>query len=127
MLSDKVHFLIQSLYTFHISSGVIRQLHLLATADTLGSPVEIAHIDRAADLACNSMKTGFPTLYRLARAFRCKSKMHDFLRFHFLYHTQYDVASLLSIDRDTSKFAKQPSERSPEQFTLDHTVWLSTY
>lgn len=126
MLSDKVHFLIQSLYTFHISSGIIRQLHFLASAYALCAPIEISHIYRTSHFSGYSMEAGLPTLYRLAGTFRSKSQMNCFLRFHLLDDAECYIASFFSVYRNASKFSQKPSHRSPEKLTFHHTIWLSS-
>ena len=127
MLADQVHLLIQSLYTFHISSGVIRQFHLLATADTLGSPVEIAHIDRAANFAGDGVEASLPPLDRLAGSFRSQCKMYDVLFLHLSDDAENDVATSFPINRNPSQFSEQPSQRTPEKFTFDHAIRFSAY
>ena len=105
MLSDKVHFLIQSLYACHIGFCIIRQFHLLATADTLGSPVEIAHIYRTSDFSGYSMEACLPSLYRLAGAFRREGKMHDFLCLHLFDDAEGNIASFLPVNRNASELS----------------------
>ena len=127
MLSDKVHFLIQSLYACHVGFSIVCKFHFMSTADPLGSPVEIAHIYRTSYLSCDSVESCLPTLYRFARAFRGKSEMYDRCPFHLVYHAESHVTSSLSVYRDSSHLAKQPSERAPEKFSLYHAVRLSAY
>ena len=105
MLADQVHLLIQSLYACHIGFCIIGQFDLLATAHTLGAPVEIAHIDRAADLACYSMEACLPSLYRLAGAFRREGKMHDFLCLHLFDDAEGNIASFLPVNRNASELS----------------------
>ena len=127
MLSDEVHFLVESLDACHVGLCIIGKLDLLTAAHSLGSPVEIAHIDGTSDFACYSMETGLPTLHGLACAFRCKCKMYDLLCLHLLDYAESHIASSLSVNRDSSHLAEKPSERTDEQLSLYHAVWLSAY
>ena len=127
MLSDKVHLLIKSLNAGHVGFCVIRKFYFLSVADAFGSPVELSHIYWASDLACYGVETGLPSLDRLACALWCKCKVHDRCLFHFVDYAESDIASSFSVNRNTSHLAENPSERSPEQFTLDHAVWLASY
>ena len=127
MLSDKVHFLIEGLDALHVGSCIVSQLDLMSAADTLSAPVEIPHVYRASYLACDSVETCLPSLYRLACAFRCKCKMYYLARLHLLYHAEGNVAASLSVYRDASKLAQKPSKRPPEHFSFNHAVRLAAY
>ena len=127
MFCDKVHFLIKCLYPCHVSSCVIGKFHLLSSADALGAPVEVAHVYRAANLSCDGVESCLPTFYRLACAFWSQCQMDDLLCLHLLDYAECDIAASLSVHRDASHLAEQPSERAPEQFAFDHAVRLSAY
>ena len=127
MLSDKVHVLIEGLNACHVSFWVIRKFYFLSTADALCSPIEISHVYRASYLAGDCVETCLPSLDRLAGSFRSKRKMNDRSALHFVDHAKCNIAATLSVNRNTSKLAEEPSERSPEHFSLDHAVWLSAY
>ena len=127
MISYEVHFLVHSLDTLHISSCVIGKLYLVATADAFCSPVEISHIYRTSDLACDSVETCLPALYRLACSFRCEGEVNHLLCLHLPDHAENYIAASLSVDRNSSELAEKPSERSPEKFSLDHTIRLSAH
>ena len=127
MLSDKVHFLIESLNACHIGFCVIRQFYFLSTAYPLCTPIEISHIDWTSYLACNSMETCLPSLHWLACSLRCKSKVYDRSILHLVDYAECNVAASLSIYRNAAELAEKPAEWSPEKLTLDHAVWLAAY
>ena len=127
MLSNKMHLLIKSLDTCHVRLRVIGQLHLLTTADMLGAPVEISHVDRTSHLACNGVEACLPTLYRLACSFWSKREMCCRKGFHLLDHAQGYITASLSVNRYATELAQKPSERTYEKFTLYHAVRLSAY
>ena len=127
MFCDKVHFLIKFLYSGHVRSCIFGEFHLLSSADALGSPVEITHVYRASYLSCDGVESCLPALYRLACAFRSKGQMDGLLCLHLLDYAERGIAASLSVHRDASHLAEQPTERAPEQFSLDHAVRLSAY
>ena len=127
MLSDKVHVLIEGLNACHVSFWVIRKFYFLSTADALCSPIEITHVYRASYLAGDCVETCLPSLDWLACAFRCKSKVYNRSSLHLIDYAEGYVAASLSVDRNSSEFAEKPSERSPEKFSLNHTVRLSAH
>ena len=127
MLAYKVHFLVDFLDAGHVCLCIICEFYLLSAADTLCAPVEITEIYRTAEFACYCMEACLPSFYRLAGSFRCKGKVRDFLALHFLDDAEYDIAAALSVNRNSSKFAEQPSERTPEHLSFDHAVRLTTY
>ena len=127
MLADKVHLLIQCLYALHVCSGIVSQLDLVAAADTLCAPIEIAHVYRTSYFAGDCVETGLPSSDRLACSFRCKCKVDDLACLHLLDDAEDNIAASLSVYRDSSKLAEKPSERSPEQLTLHHAVRLAAY
>ena len=93
----------------------------------LGAPVEVSHVHRTSHLACDGVESCLPALYRLAGTLRCKSKMGNGKTLHLLDHAEGHVASPLSVHRDASQLAEQPSQRTPEQFSLHHAVRLSAH
>ena len=109
MLSDKVHLLIKSLNACHVGFCVIRKFYFLSAADALSTPVEVSHIYRTSYLACDSVETCLPSLYRLTCAFRCKSEVYYRCLLHLTDYTEGNVASSLSVDRDTAELAEKPS------------------
>ena len=126
MLSDKVHFLIESLNACHIGFCVIRKFYFLSAADALCTPVEVSHIHRTSYLACDSMETCLPSLHWLASAFRCECKVDDRRLLHLVDYAECNVAASLSVYRNTSELAEKPSEWTPEKLALDHAVRLSS-
>ena len=126
MLTDKVHFLIKSLNACHIGFCIICKFYFLSAADALCAPVKVSHIHRASYLACDSVESCLPSLYWLACAFWCKSKVYNRSSFHFINYAEGYVAASLSVDRYAAEFTEKPSERSPEKFALDHAVWFTT-
>ena len=105
MLSYEMHFLVERLDSCHIRSRVIGKLYLLTSADTFGTPVEVSHVYRTAYLACDSVESCLPTLYRLTGALWCKGEMNCLLCLHLLDYAENDIASLLSVYRNTPEFA----------------------
>ena len=127
MLSDEMHLLVKSLNACHVGFRVISELHLLATADMLGAPVEIPHIHRASYLASDGVESCLPALYRLACSFWSKREMCCRKGFHLLDHAQGYITASLSVNRYAAELAKKPSERTYEKFSLYHAVRLSAY
>ena len=127
MLSDEMHLFVQGLDSGHVRLCVIGKLDLMSAADTLCSPVEVAHIYRASYLTCNCMEAGLPSLDRFSRTFRCEGQMYDLAAFHLFDDAEGYIASPLSVYRYTAKFSEEPSERTPEKFSLDHAVRLSAH
>ena len=127
MFSDKVHLLVEGLYALHVCSCIICQLNLVATADALCAPVEISHVNRTSNFAGDCVEAGLPSFYRLACSFWSKCQVDYLACLHFLDDTEDNVAASLSINRDTSKLAEQPSERTPEKLTFHHAVRLAAY
>ena len=125
MLADKVHFLIHCLYALHVRSCVVSQLYLLAAADALCAPVEVAHVYWAAYLAGDCVEAGLPSFDRLACSFRSKRKVYYLTCLHFLDHAQNDIAASLSVYRYSTELAQKPSEWSPEKFSLYHAIRLT--
>ena len=76
MFSDKVHVLIKSLNACHVGFCVIRKFYFLSAAYSLGTPVEIAHINRASHLFCYGVEACFPSFYWFSCAFRCEGEMY---------------------------------------------------
>ena len=109
MLSDKVHVLIKSLNAYHVCLCVIRKFYLVSAADALRAPVEISHVYRTTYLACDSVESCFPTLYRLTGSFWCKGEMDCLLCLHLLDDAQDDVTAFLPVDRNAAKLAEEPS------------------
>ena len=127
MLSDQMHFLIESLDACHVSFRVVCKLDLLSATDTFGAPVEISHIDRTTDLSCYCVKSCLPSLDRLACTFRSKSQMNNLPAFHLVYYAYGYIAASLSVYRYAAKLSEKPPERAPEEFPFDHTVWFASY
>ena len=127
MLAYKLHLLIERLYSCQICLWIVSKLYLVTSADALCAPIEISHINRTSDFACNCMESCLPALYRLAGSFWCQSKVYDLLSLHLLDDTEGYVAASLSVYRNASHLSEKPSERSPEQFSLDHAVWFAAY
>ena len=96
MLSDKVHFLVQSLYACHVGFSIVGKFYFMSAADTLGAPVEVAHVYRTSYLPGDSVEACLPALYWLACAFRGKCEMHDRSPFHFVNDTAGCLMSLKS-------------------------------
>ena len=125
MLTDKVHFLIKSLNACHIGFCIICKFYFLSAADALCAPVKVSHIHRASYLACDSVESCLPSLYWLACAFWCQSKVYNGSFLHFVDYAEGNVATSFSVYRYTAQFAEKPSEWAPEKLTLDHAVWLA--
>ena len=126
MFSGKMHFFIKRLDTCHISLCIIRKFNFMTTADAFCSPVEISHIYRTSYLTRNCVEAGLPTFYRLACSLWCKCKVYNRSPLHLIDYAESYVASSFAVNRNASKLAQKPSERSPEKFSLDHAVRLST-
>ena len=127
MLSDKVHIFIQLLYALHIGSCIVSQLDLVAAADTLCAPIEIAHVYRTSYFAGDCVETGLPSFYRLACSLRSEREVYDLACLHLLDYAEDYVAASLPVNRDTSELAEKPSERAPEKLTFHHAVRLAAY
>jgi len=127
MFSGKMHFFIKSLDACHICLRIVGKFYLLSTTHSFCSPVEISHIYRASHLAGDGVETGLPAFYWLAGSFRSKGKVYYRSVFHLVDDAQSHIAAFLSVNRNSAQFSQKPSERTPEKFTLDHTVRLATY
>ena len=127
MLSDKVHFLIKSLNACHVGFCVIRKFYFLSAAYSFCAPVEVSHVDRTSNLACDGVETSLPSLYRLACSFRCESKVYDRSLLHLIDNAEGYVAASLSVNRYATELAEKPSEWAPENLSLDHAVRFSSY
>ena len=106
MLSDKVHFLIKSLNACHIGFCIICKFYFLSAADALCAPVEISHIYRTSNLACDSVEACLPSLDWLACAFRCKSKVYNRSSLHLIDYAESYVATSFSVYRDAAELAE---------------------
>ena len=127
MFSYELHVLVKSLDACHIGLCVICEFHLVSSADALGAPIKVTHIYRASNLAGDCMEAGLPSLDWFSGTFRCEGQMNDLAAFHLPDDTQGYIASPLSVYRYTAKFSEEPSERTPEKFSLDHAVRLSAH
>ena len=127
MFAHKMHLLVQGLYALHICSCVVGKFDFLTSAHPLRTPVEIAHIDRAANFAGDGVEASLPPLDRLAGSFRSQCKMYDVLFLHLSDDAENDVATSFPINRNPSQFSEQPSQRTPEKFTFDHAIRFSAY
>ena len=127
MLCFEMHIFVHGLYACHVCSGVVCQLDLMTTADALCTPVEVSQVYRTSHFACNRMESCLPSLYRLASAVRCKCKVNNLLSLHLLDYAESHIASSLSVYRDASHLAKNPSKRPPEELSLHHAVRLAAY
>lgn len=125
MFAHKMHLLVQCLYALHVSSCVVGKFDFLTSAHPLRTPVEIAHIDRAANFAGDGVKASLPPLDRLAGTFWSQCKMYDVLFLHLSDDAENDVASFFTVYRNTTEFSEKPSQRSPEKFSFDHAVRLA--
>ena len=127
MLSDKVHVLIKSLNACHVGLWIIRKFYFLSTTNTLCAPVKVSHIYRTSHLTGNCVEACLPSLHWLTSAFWCEGKMYDRGSLHFIDDAERYVASSLSVYRDASELTKKPSKWTPEEFALDHAVWLTAH
>ena len=127
MFAHKVHFLVDRLDACHICLCIVSEFDLLSASHAFCAPVEITEINRTSDFSCDCVEACLPTFYWFAGSFRCKGEVYHVLALHLLDDAEYDVAATFSVDRDASKLAEQPSERTPEKFALYHAVRLAAH
>ena len=111
----------------HVGLDVIGQFDLLADADVLGAPVEIAEVHGNIGGAGNEVETGFPVLDGLAGPFRREGQMETAGLLHFLDNAAEHVGGIAAVYGNAAESPEEPAQGREEEILLDHALGLLAF
>ena len=108
----------------HVGLDVVGQFDLLADADVLGAPVEIAHVHGGTRFAGDQVEAGLPALDGLAGAFRGDGQMELVDRIHFADEAPDHRGGAFPVHGNGAAGAQEGAHWPEEEFLLDHDAGL---
>ncbi len=124
VLSDQVHFLIDSLDLFRIGFCVVGKIDLRSEANMLRAPVEITQVHRTVDCPGNEMVAGLPSFCRLAGAFRSYGEMELSFLLHSRDYALDERSRVFPVGRYATHLTEYGTERPEEKLFLYHALGL---
>lgn len=122
VLALEVHCFVDRLYPVGVGARVIRQLNLLADADALGLPVEVAHVHGTSDLSGDEVVASLPFFHGLSGAFRGDREVERVHLLHLLDEALDHRGGASPVNRDAADLAEEHSDRPEEKLFFDHDV-----
>lgn len=122
VLALEVHCFVDRLYPVGVGARVIRQLNLLADADALGLPVEVAHVHGTSDLSGDEVVASLPFFHGLSGAFRGDREVERVHLLHLLDEALDHRGGASPVNRDAAYLAEEHSDRPEEKLFFDHDV-----